>query len=115
MFVDFFKTIYDSGVEILDMNSLFGRDTLNRIVKTFVGSHLNRASSDSTALMIRIKTKKDIELTGLPEEVVRLSDYVIRFGLYANKPEVLKCKNPELFQPILDRWEANIKKIDGAV
>jgi hypothetical protein len=109
MFLDFYRTLYDSGVEVLDLNSLVGGDVINQIVRTFIGTHLNRSASDCAAVIIKVKTKKDTGLENLPEEVQRKSDYILKFIPTQARPEALKSKNPALFDSILDRYAANLK------
>jgi hypothetical protein len=108
MFLDFYKTLYDSGIEVLDMNSLVGGDIIDILVKNFVGTHLNRAASDSAALIIKIKAKRDLDVENLPGEIIKKSDYIIRLDTNSPRPVLLHAKDTA-FDPVLDRFAANLK------
>jgi len=112
MFVDFYKTLYDSNVEVLDLNSLTSRDVLDTIVKEAVGRYFEKKSTGQTSLLIKLKTKKDVTLEELPQEMARTSFYIIKFDLFSTKPEILKDTDNKL-HPIIERWEMNIKKLNG--
>lgn len=112
MFVDFYKTLYDSNAEVLDLNSLTSRDVLDTIVKEAVGRYFEKKSTGQTSLLIKLKTKKDVTLEELPQEMARTSFYIIKFDLFSTKPEILKDTDNKL-HPIIERWEMNIKKLNG--
>jgi hypothetical protein len=114
MFVDFYKTLYDSDARVIDLNNVISSEMLNSIVKNAIGINIQRATSKTSAVIIKLKTKKDMTLEELPPEIERNSTYIIRFGLFSTTPEVLKDR-PGDFGPVLQRWDANIKKLDGIV
>jgi len=111
MFVDFYKTLYDSSVEVLDLNTLISSDMLDSIVRNAIGTNLDRATSESAAFLIKLKTKKSMTVEELPTEIKLKSDYIVQFDLFSTKPEVLKDRDGK-FAPILERWEANIEKMN---
>jgi hypothetical protein len=106
------KTLYDSNAEVLDLNSLTSRDVLDTIVKEAAGRYFEKKSTGQASLLIKLKTKKDVTLEELPQEMVRISFYIIKFDLFSTKPEILKDRDGKL-QPIIERWEMNIKKLNG--
>jgi hypothetical protein len=111
MFVDFYKTLYDSSAEVLDLNTLISSDMLDSIVRNAIGTNLDRATSESAAFLIKLKTKKSMIVEELPTEIKFKSDYIVQFDLFSTKPEVLKDRDGK-FAPILERWEANIEKMN---
>jgi len=111
MFVDFYKTLYDSSAEVLDLNTLISSDMLDSIVRNAIGTNLDRATSESAAFLIKLKTKKSMTVEELPTEIKFKSDYIVQFDLFSTKPEVLKDRDGK-FAPILERWEANIEKMN---
>jgi len=109
MFVDFYKALYDSGAEVLDLNSLISRDVLDTIVGDAIRLHHDRVISEQAAILIKYKTKKKVAFEALPTEIVQKSAYIVQFDIFSTKPEVLKDLDGK-FAPILARWEENIEK-----
>jgi len=111
MFVDFYRTLYDSDVQVVDLNTLISNDMIDSIVKSAMAVNMQRALSKDSTLLIKLKSKKNMTLEDLPREVVGSSTYVVQFGLFSTKPEVLKDKDGTL-PAILERWETNIEKMN---
>lgn len=112
MFVDFYKTLYDSEAEVLDLNTLISQDMLDTIVRNAIGTNLTRATSESSVFLIKLKTKKSMTVEELPTEIKFKSDYIVQFDLFSTKPEILKDRDGK-FAPVLERWEANIEKMNA--
>jgi len=108
MFVDFYKTLYDSDAVVLDLNTLNSRNILDAIVKDATSNN-PRATSEQGAILIKLKTSKKIDIKDLPSEIEQRSAYIVQFDLFSTKPEVLKDRDGK-FAPILARWEDNIEK-----
>ena len=112
MFVDFYKSLYDSDAPVLDLNLLTSAEILNEIVRGKLDADSQRAESSEMCILIKLKSKKDVDLVDLPKEIERRSHYIIRFGLFSTKPEFLKERDGR-FRPIMERWEKNIEKMNG--
>jgi hypothetical protein len=84
---------------------------IDSIVKSAMAVNMQRALSKDSTLLIKLKSKKNMTLEDLPREVVGSSTYVVQFGLFSTKPEVLKDKDGTL-PAILERWETNIEKMN---
>jgi hypothetical protein len=114
MFVDFYKTLYDSNTRVVDLNMLNSSDVLNAIVKSTVGDNVTQTAPKDSNIIIKLKTKRSLTINELPTEIARSSFYIIQFDLYSTKPEVLKARDSAI-DPILARWEANIEKMNSLV
>jgi hypothetical protein len=109
MFVDFYKALYDSGAEVLDLNSLVSKDVLDTIVGDAVKLHHDRAISEQAAILIKYKTKKKVAFEALPTEIVQKSTYIVQFDIFSTEPELLKDLDGK-FAPVLERWKVNIER-----
>jgi hypothetical protein len=112
MFIDFFRSLYDSDVALLDLNINTSTEMLNSLTSNFIDHHAKRVSAEQAWCIIKLKTRGPLTFDRLPLEIAQKSSYIIQFDLFSSKPELLKDLDGKL-KPILDRWEANIKKFDG--
>ena len=109
MFVDFYKALYDSGAEVLDLNSLVSKDVLDTIVGDAIKLHHDRTISEQAAILIKYKTKKKVAFEALPTEIVQKSTYIVQFDIFSTEPELLKNLDGK-FAPVLERWKVNIER-----
>jgi len=112
MFIDFFKSLYDSDVALLDLNINTSTEMLNSLTTSFIERHSKRIIAEQAWCIIKLKTRGPLTIDSLPQEIAQNSSYIIQFDLFSAKPALLKDCDGKI-KPILDRWEANIKKFDG--
>jgi hypothetical protein len=104
MFYDFYKTLYDSKVRVLDINCLYSSDIINDAFNT-----LKSESKAGNDFFVKFKVK--VNLKSVPPIVIDLSDIVLSFDVYSMEPQIIKS-NEEKTSAIIDRWKFNIDKFN---
>lgn len=122
MFIDFYKTIINSYVEIYDLNALHS----DEIKKIFIEDILKLAQFEKKGFhhLIKYKTKKrlkDIKKTDdeketslkrIPEYLLEASDYVFSFDLFSTHLIVHKYEDEKNKNFIEERWNNNIDRMN---
>lgn len=104
MFYDFYKTLYDSNIKVIDLNCLYSSDIIN---DTF--NALKSKSEVGNNFLVKYKVK--VKINKIPSFVIDLSDIVLSFDIYSMEPEVIKSDG-EKTSAIIDRWKFNIDKLN---
>jgi len=103
MFCSFYESIYvgDRLCGILDINCLFSKETQDLKTKEFI--ELNR---NADFIIIKYKIKGNTKLS-LPFEIEINSDYIIKFDMFSNHPDLIKDADGKGVE-IIDRYNKNI-------
>jgi len=109
MFCDFLKKTYGSynpSFVMKDVSCLYSSDIQESLIKRVI----EEAGDDSIAV-IRYYIKKKTDLKKVSPLIWDKSDYLIKFDIYSNTPELLKVPSEPYFANLLDNWKENIKKL----
>ena len=103
MFCSFYESIYvgDRLCGILDINCLFSKETQGLKTKEFI--ELNR---NADFIIIKYKVKSNTKLS-LPLEIENNSDYIVKFDMFSNHPDLIKDADGKGVE-IIDRYNKNI-------
>jgi len=110
MFVDFYKSVYDSDVKIFDLNCLFSDQILEKKMQDIKMYDVKDASCVDRFVLIKLKTR--IQTKQISPSIENISDFIIRFDLYSTEPEIIKMSVPEKIAPIIERWKKNIDMLN---
>jgi len=104
MFYDFYKTLYDPNIKVLDLNCLYSSGIISDTFNT-----LKSESRVDNNFLVKFKIK--VKINKIPPLVIDLSDIVLSFDIFSMEPEVIKS-NKEKVSPIIDRWKLNIERLN---
>lgn len=108
MFNDFLNKAY-SNQHTLDLNYLFGKDFINQALKDVYENH----DKDKFCL-VKLKTLVNTPISeGILSILKEHSDFIIKFDIYSNTPELLCSTDDSLIKPILDKWADNISSLNN--
>jgi hypothetical protein len=107
MFYDFYKSVYvgDGSLSVLDINCLFSKEVQNAKTREFI-----KANENSENILIKYKIKLKTVLS-LPAEIEQNSDYIIKFDMFSNHPELLKDKD-EKGKAMIERYILNVTNMN---
>lgn len=107
MFFDFYRAIFvgEDTLNILDLNCIFSKEAIDTKMDEFLESSENFSFG-----VIKYKLKVKTVLS-IPQKIQYHSDYIVKFDMFSNHPELLKDAGDG--KAIIDRWDANIIKLDG--
>ena len=107
MFYDFYKSVYvgDGSLSVLDINCLFSKEVQNAKTREFI-----KANENSENILIKYKIKLKTVLS-LPAEIEQNSDYIIKFDMFSNHPELLKVKD-EKGKAMIERYILNVTNMN---
>jgi hypothetical protein len=107
MFCDFYKFIYagDGSLSVLDINCLFSREVQDAKTIEFI-----KANKNSENILIKYKTRLKTVLS-LPPEIENNSDYIVKFDMFSNHPELLKDKD-EKGKAMIERYILNVANMN---
>lgn len=109
MFMDFYTKIY-AKLRIVDLNNLYSDDMIRSML---MEARDKTKDLENISCLVKFKTKPNTPPSlSVPDPVLNLSDFVIRFSLYSNTPEVRKSVSPEILDPVIERWNKNIELMD---
>jgi hypothetical protein len=107
MFTDYFKTLYDNGVIIIDINGYYSKDVQERLFKEAIEKNPNKN------ILFRYKAYRKSTPKVLPGGITEESTYIIQFDLFATEPIVIKGVGDSFLQGILDRWKKNVDRLNA--
>ena len=107
MFCDFYKWIYvgDRSVSILDMNCLLSKEVQDAKTREFIEANRNLEN-----IIIKYKTRLKTVLS-LPLEIEQKSDYIVKFDMFSNHPELLKGDG-EKGKAMIERYILNVTNMN---
>lgn len=113
MFIDFFKSLYDSSVKISDLNCLYSKEVIQKRLSLITELDKKLLNRDKEIIIVYYKMKPQTK--EIYPMIIDSSDFVIKFDTYSTHPEIIKEKFPEIIKPIMDRWVMNIKKMNNEI
>lgn len=111
MFVDFYRSLYDSSVQVYDLNCLYSEEVIKERVKFITELNKNLRNKDQEIILVYYKMKSQTK--NIPQILIESSDFLIKFDTYSTYPEMIKNEYPDIIGPVMDRWVMNIKKLNS--
>jgi|WetSurMetagenome_2_1015567.scaffolds.fasta_scaffold886830_1 hypothetical protein len=105
MFADFYKTLYNQDVLLLDFTCLYSTDILKSKI-----DDVKKISLTGRTVLIKYKIK--IQTKEISVALLDSSDIVIKFDIYSTEPEIIKSEGTDT-EAMLDRWKLNIQNLNN--
>ena len=116
MFVDYYRTVADKEVIVLEINSLFSSDTQITALKEAEDYITEHGKEDKAVILIKYRVKalraKAGSTSVINETILMKSNYVLKFDMFSTHPEVLKSPDAEALSTLLSGWEAHVERLN---
>lgn len=111
MFVDYYKSVTNREVVVLEINCLLSSDTQIKAIEEAIRYVENKGKEDTTDILIKYRVKAR-SASVINEEILQKSNYVIKFDMFSTHPEIIKNADGDYLISFNKQWEDHIERLN---